>query len=567
MPRLRHTMKTPFKYQLDAVKFAVEAPQRIGVPHVYFAHSPGTGKTKTTVEFLKAINAKSALIVHPAKMRADRAWETELVDEGFCNENQIGTIQGQMLTDEWKRPFVTVSWQTALRPIPLAWLRERKFEVVIFDEARAFKALTSHTSIKFLKTTHGKPLAASGHWKLCLDGTPMPNRVIELFPPARVFAGHLLGKYRQYHLFGQHFCSPEFPKLDKNGVEVPEDYSGSSNVEELAKILKPWMHQLLLRDVKELPPIVFEDTYIDIGTMEENETNTPLPALRRLIGIKKVPFAIEFIKNSIANDPRRVVVYTHHRDVNQLICEGVDGIQLIGGMTDRERNYALHQFKTNADNKPLVMTSAGGDAVNGLQHVSSSIIKVEMDWSAGFNNQIVGRIERADQEHSMLVERLIAVDTKDQAVLGTHRKKNRDIDKLFSKRGTTNMLEKFGEAIERGISALERIAVAMEASLVTDGGDEKPKGKTSTATDKAAADKSSSKPAEVPLEDVKGLMAELATSWGDEDKAADYLVNVLETQFKVPSTSKLTKAKLQDFAAVVQKAIDDGPPKRAAREI
>lgn len=542
-------------YQTETIEWLCNRERETGVPHAYLAHDVGTGKTVTTIGFLNEYGAKSALIVCPPKIKDQNlgSWANRMVEWGLCNANQIGVIRDQLYNVQWNRPFTIIGWQMACKSIPLAYLREKCFDVVILDEARALKALTSQTSQKILSGKHGKPLIASGRYKLLLDGTPMPNRPIELFPPAKVLAENLLGRFKDYHAFGQYFCV--------NEGESPDDgYNGANHINELGVMLQPFLNRLAIEDIIDLPPITFNDVYIDIGACELDETNTPEATLRHYIGMKKLPFAVEFLKEKLAYDQRKLLIYTHHRDVNKELTRELKGISILGGMNDYEREAALKLFEYAPSDVPLIASiRAMGDATDGIQRYCSDVVKVEMDWSAGQNNQAVGRIKRDGQESPMNVWRLIAIGTRDEAVLGVHHQKNRRIRNLFSSNTNkgSNMFEKFLELMERLVAAVEAMSGVESEPVEATGKPNKggrPSKDAKPATDASAVNAETGTKSTMTLEDARKRQTELAKVMDDE-KAAVALVRGILGKFGYKAANDVKDKDLDAYCAKLDEAI------------
>lgn len=555
------------QHQLDAIRFAVTREQSIlGMPHAYIAHDVGTGKTITAIGILKEIDARSALIICPPKIKDQNigSWAHRMVEWGLCEPEQIGVIRSQTFDSvEWCKPYILCGWQMACKTVPLTYLREKQFDACVLDEARALKSLTSDTSRKILGSGRGNPLIASGRFKFLLDGTPVPNRPIELFPPAKVLAEPLLGRFKDYHAFSQYFCV-------NPGANPDDGYTGANHMDELGEILSEFMHRVSIDDVCDLPGISFEDVFIDIGGMEEDKTNTVEAKLRRLVGMQKVPFAVEFIKEklkSLAYDHRKLLVFTHHRDVNKELCNRLNGISIIGGMNDTDRENAITRFKHGPQDIPLIASlRAFGDATDGIQGYCADIVQVEVDWSNGQNNQGYGRVKRDGQTRFMNVSRLIALGTRDEDVLGSHNAKGRKIAKLFGSittKGKASMFEEFMSLFGRLVVAVEAIAGSEGAAAETPKSDAKP-GKPPAGKPAAAAASAAKSGGKVwSLDDARARNTKLGKVMEDETAAVTIIRECLKT-LKIapikgeahPKTSQLPPDKIENYCELMDKEIE-----------
>lgn len=557
--------------QVTGVDFLINPePKLLNMPHKYLAHAPGLGKTVTIIVAARKINAQSGLIICPSKVKDSEAsgWAYRMVEWGLCNREDIGVVTSQLITEEWKRPFIIMSWNMAIKPIPLAYFRERRFDFIEFDESRALASLDSQTSQKILSHKFGRPLIFSGRHKWFTDGTPMSNCPIELFPVSRVCAEPLLGIYKDYNMFGNEFC------LRENEETGEADYRGAQNLDKLGKMLSPFMHVVALRDACDMPPLTYRDIFIDVGAMEVDETNANTPTIRKAIGIQKIPYALKIIREILAKDQEKLLVFTYTREVNIQLANALGGIQIIGGMTDDQRERAKARFINGTGESDRILVAqlgAGGDAIDGLQYVCRRAFKVEMGWSTASNNQPVGRIERIGQPREMEVFRLIALNTKDEAVLGTHNRKSRWVKTLFNatneernneplareKDERTMIEEKLDRLIELGERQVELLEALTSAEPA---GEENPKdaksaggaaagnaklgtGKDATATSNADKGKGDG----VTLEDLRAGMKELEDAT-DSKIASGLIKEVFSTVCKTkkgetaPKSDKLTAA-------------------------
>lgn len=94
-----------------------------------------------------------------------------------------------------------------------------------------------------------------------------------------------------------------------------------------------------------------------------------------------------------------------------------------GSESPAQKQKNLETF-IRGDSKVLMMSLRSGSGVDGLQHVTSSVVIGELDWSPGALEQCVGRVSRDGQEDPVFVYYLTARDGADPImidVLGVKR--------------------------------------------------------------------------------------------------------------------------------------------------
>lgn len=154
---------------------------------------------------------------------------------------------------------------------------------------------------------------------------------------------------------------------------------------------------------------------------------------RQRTEIMKVPILEELTKNLLA-EGRSVVVFLNFLDSMDLLARtlGPDNVvQIRGGQSDGEREFAITEFQANRRHVCLAQTQAGGVAVSlhdvhGVRPRTSLLCP---DWNAKRTVQCLGRIRRAGGTKTVQIF-VLAAGTVEERVYRSLNRKRGNIDTL-----------------------------------------------------------------------------------------------------------------------------------------
>ena len=225
---------TPLPYQIQSIR---EIDQFRG--RALVAHEMGLGKTLIALWWWeKHETASPAVVVCPASVKY--MWEHEcLVNLGirpWVLEGQTPSTNGKM--SRTKPRIVIVNYDILSHW--MEWIERLDPQCIIVDEVQAIKNMGSQRSKAVRSLTKGRP------YILALSGTPLTNRVIELFPTLQMVKPKV---WTSRYSFAHSYCKPKWTPWGWT-------YDGATNLEELhEKLTKHCMVRYLKKDVlKELPP-------------------------------------------------------------------------------------------------------------------------------------------------------------------------------------------------------------------------------------------------------------------------------------------------------------------------
>ena len=430
-------------YQRAAIAFAATRP------NVLFADEMGLGKT---VEALGAVNADPAarrvLIVCPASLKLNWARECArwLVDRG-----PVG-IAGKTFPHEAE--IVIVNYDVLGK-----WRRElrRNFDVLIADECHYVK----NKDAKRSKALFG----IRARRKLFLTGTPILNRPVELVDDRqRPRAGgvrRLLG-LRQALLparaqplrlgvqgRGEPRGAARAPaQLDhgaahegRGAVRPPAEAAPGDRVRLRAPRRADRRRDRGVGGARrrrgELRRLSraggggrAAEAELEALRRGVRASFGELSKLRRETALAKLPLVVEHVR-AVLEDPGKLVVFAHHREVIGRIAEAFEGlaVTLTGEHDAAERQAAVDRFQGDPGCRLFVgsITAAGlGLTLTASAHV----VFAELDWVPARMTQAEDRTHRIGQEESVLVQHLVLEDSLDARMVRTLIRKQRVVDQV-----------------------------------------------------------------------------------------------------------------------------------------
>lgn len=407
-----------FPFQRAGVAYAIK--QR----RVIIGDEMGLGKTPQGIAVaVQAVNEKhKVLVVVPPSLRTN--WVRSF--KQFAPWLSVAVVKGSRVGAIPKADVVIIGDSNVdLWSLKLAG----KFGALIVDEAhRAKNAKSGRTKgIAYI----AKSIPTEGYVVL-LSGTIIVNRPSELVAPLSII-DRLDRGFGGRNAFLFRYCDPIH-----NGWGYV--YNGASNTTELNDKLRGicYVRRNKSDVLKELPAkrraqVAVEITEDDLATYRHAENDfrdfvianggaeawqkaskaeviTRLNALRKLLGIAKIPYVVEHVEELVAQG-EKVIVFAHHRDViaglaSALSKHGV--VKVAGGLTDEQKQEAVDAFQ-QGDAKVFIgqFTSAG---VGLTLTASSHVVFAEVPWTPAEAVQSEDRAHRIGQDNAVVAWWLLAVD-------------------------------------------------------------------------------------------------------------------------------------------------------------
>lgn len=433
--------------------------QLAGVRHVltrsrsYLAHAPGAGKTAQAICAATLVDLPApVLFIVPPGLTTNWGREIERFSELAgrpLSFTIIGRTEDQAEVD-WTAEVIVCPDSMLQRNWVLERLVKMRFRLLAVDEASRFKEPTSKRSVALFGGRSGgfssPGLIYRARHAVLMDGSPMPNRPMELWGPTFAMAPETID-FMERHDFGLRYCGPivnDFGQFE---------FRYSSNERELhEKLTKDFMHVVseselkhperlrsilfMSKDLRTKEEAAWEQANlngIDFGAIDDDIKNEELSAWRRKLGLRKVPWAAEYIESRLKEKNESLLVFAWHREVCEALAERLElyGAKLvIGGTPNEVREKYFRDFQIGTCRIIIGNISAMGRGHN-LQN-ADRIIFVESSWSNETNLQAEKRASRRGSTKDFVrCEYICAPNSIDELVLGSLFRKDKSVKKII----------------------------------------------------------------------------------------------------------------------------------------
>lgn len=421
------------------------------------ADDMGLGKTLQVICFLEAEFSQDAepgkirrsLIVCPASLVYN--WKREL--EKFAPQLPARMVTGsaterqEILKNTADREILITSYDLLRRDIE--HYEEMEFFCQVIDEAQYIKNHGTQAA-KAVK-------AVSAGFKLALTGTPVENRLSELWS---IFDYLMPGYLYTYQRFREELEQPVVQKDDETAAL------------RLQKLIRPFVLRRLKRDVlKDLPDKMEENLYADMEgeqqelydahvkrmqlmldqKSEEEFRDSKLQILAELTKLRQIccdpallyenydgasakkDLVINLVKNAVENG-HKVLLFSQFTSMlerlAQVLREETIPYHMLTGATPKEKRAEMVEAFV-ADSVPVFCISlkAGGTGLN----LTAADVVIHFDpwWNVAVQNQATDRAHRIGQENVVNVYRLIAKGTIEEKIMELQEKKLQLADKVL----------------------------------------------------------------------------------------------------------------------------------------
>lgn len=175
--------------------------------------------------------------------------------------------------------------------------------------------------------------------------------------------------------------------------------------------------------------------------------------VRQATGVAKAPYVAEFVRLLIESG-QQVLLFGWHREVYSIWQEKLaefNPVMYTGSESPKEKQAAKDAFIAGESQVMLISLRAGA-GIDGLQHVCSTVVFGELDWSPGVHEQCIGRVHRDGQTLPVQAFFLISDEGSDPIVSDVLGVKREQIE------GVRNPGEHLAERIDVGENHLRQLA-------------------------------------------------------------------------------------------------------------
>ena len=143
------------------------------------------------------------------------------------------------------------------------------------------------------------------------------------------------------------------------------------------------------------------------------ELESNLMRLRRIVGLGKLPMAVEYIEEFIETvENEKIIIGIHHESVRDnlyfaLRQKAIPCLKFSGEDSAEKKNSIVQQFNSDPSIRVMIVNMIAGGIGLNLQ-VANNILVVERQWNAADEEQFEGRCHRQGQTLPVLAAYMIA---------------------------------------------------------------------------------------------------------------------------------------------------------------
>jgi len=402
------------------------------------ADSMGLGKTIQALAYLALHpEMRPAVIVCPASLKLN--WQRE-AEAWLETGDQIEVVNGGK-PKPLSGNIVIINYDVLKKWLPT--LKEYDPEILILDESHSVK------NKKAARSKAAKELAETIPHKILLTGTPVLNRPAELWNQLQIIDPF---SYPDKLFFQWH---KRYTNATKN--RFGWDFSGASNLEELAASLKTVMIRRTKDQVlTELPAKRRSTVLIPIDNRKEYdrannefrswlaeqkgekaaeraskiEQLTKIEYLRQIAVRGKMKHAIVWIENFLESGEKLVVFATHKETIDTFMNEFSDcAVKIDGSVSSENRQEAVDKFQ-NDPNVRLFIGNIQAAGVGITLTAASNVVFLELSWTPALLEQAEDRCHRIGQQNAVNIYYLLAENTIDVSIAVMLEHKRDVIDQI-----------------------------------------------------------------------------------------------------------------------------------------
>lgn len=413
------------------------------------ADDMGLGKTVQTLAFLSRLPQNQPhLIVMPTSLLFN--WKKEI--EHFlphmpCKLHQ-GADRGRSLAELSPYSIILTSYTTLRMDFSL--LKEMNYECIILDEAQLIKNSQTQTA----QAAYG----LNGQFRLCITGTPIENRLSELWSQFRFLMPDLLGSLESFEADLQAGSSDKryFDRIKRKIAP----FILRRSKQEVLKDLPPRIDQLVWLDMSNEQRQVYERFLAGYKTNLLKKVDSEglgkhrmevLEAILRLRQICCHPLlvstlmdedealgsskfeAIEQDLETIVSEGRKALIYSQFTSMLKLMAQlaktkGWSYGYLDGSTQNREQT--VEEFQKNPlQSLFFISLKAGGVGLNLT--AADYVLIYDPWWNEAVEEQAINRAHRIGREDVVIAKRYIIADSIEEKMMKLKAMKRLAIEEML----------------------------------------------------------------------------------------------------------------------------------------
>lgn len=413
------------------------------------ADDMGLGKTLQSITYL-ASNLKAGevgLIVAPSSLIYN--WSSEFAK--FAESINVVVVNGTkqerniLLSQKETQIFIT-SYGSFLKDVSI--YQKRNLTYLLIDEAQTVKNFNSKTN-KALSQLHATHTFA-------LSGTPIENRVDEIWAIFQIIMPGILGERKQFRKLKYEAISrmiqPFVMRRRKQDVllELPEklEMIQYSELEEAQKIIYLAQLEAIQNRVRDMDDYEFSRSKIEILagiTRLRQICDTPALFMSDYTGTSGKLKSLSELLQQIKDAGHRPLIFSQFRKMfphieKQLQSAGISSYQLTGSTPVKDRIKMVKAFNAGSRDAFLISLKAGGTGLNLTS--ADVVILIDLWWNPSVEEQAISRAHRMGQTKTVEVIRLITRGTIEEKIMMLQDSKRDMVSTVLDGGGVDNTISR-----------------------------------------------------------------------------------------------------------------------------
>lgn len=320
----------------------------------------------------------------------------------------------------------------------IEYLQQIQFHRIVLDEAQKIKNTSARRTQKIRQL--------SGYHRLALTGTPIENRLTELWSIMDFCNPGLLGTEKEFRRVfskpiekeGEQSATEQLRRLirpfilrrTKNNEEIVDDLPEKTETKQYCPLTKQQatlykgVADKIFKDIEEASQIERSSHILKLIGSLKAICNHPKQHTGDDRGIENRSGKLNQLThlcNKIYENDEKALIFTQYTSMAEIIMShiqdnlGFDILYLHGGTKKEERDEMIETFE--AENSPsffLLQIQAGGTGMNLTP--ANHVIHYDRWWNPAVENQATDRAYRIGQEKNVQVYKLLTKGTIEEAI-------------------------------------------------------------------------------------------------------------------------------------------------------
>ncbi len=423
-----------FRYQKEGVRFAFSTGRSL------IADDMGLGKTIQAIATAELMNRflhiGSVLIVCPTSLKYQ--WKSEI--KKFTGNDALivegnALVRSQLYEDA--SLYKIVSYHALVND--LDEIGQMSPDLVILDEAQRIKNFRTKVAQSVKRI--------SSPYAIVLTGTPLENKLEELYSIVSFVDPYLLGPY--YRFLSDHRITDDKGKVTgyKGLNEIGQTLSSimiRRKKPEVLDQLPERMDKTLLVDVTARQAQLHEEfasaaarivaRWRVTGHLSEQDRQRLLILLNQMRMVcdstyildqqsrddTKIDEIMSIIGEVVSEGDEKLVIFSQWERMTRLVAselsaQGIGYEYLHGGVPSAQRGQLFERFSNDQGCRVFLSTDAGGVGLN-LQ-AGSVVINLDIPWNPAILEQRIARVHRLGQKRKVSVINMVSAGTIEHRML------------------------------------------------------------------------------------------------------------------------------------------------------